>query len=946
MNDIPWIRILAITFLLVALLGITHAAATWTSYEIGYGSDIGRYSDCVYDTNDNLHVFHYDYSSDALKHIKGTEIDYTTTTLMSGEGYYFFQAAADSSGQVHLAVFADDNGNDGKFYYLKRSAEGSWSSPELIFDSGNDTYPDSGGVGIAVTSENEPWVITRQCWLSSGWHENVTVFYKSGEDWVGETILDNAADASGRGICAIAMDSTDTPHITYIDQTDDTFYYASRTGADSWSSNTIMTSVSASTGAVPRLFFISDTPNVIYSDSYTPYHAVYSGSWSVNAVLPTIDCAPNAMKGSDDTMWIVAGDNDMCESVKVAYKTTAGSWSDYEEISDFGSWYTSGAVDSSDNPTVIFADDGENHIYAIYRTLGDVSVGGITYCATNATPLENVTVACLQNGTYTNTTSNATGNYLLEGLWENLEINITGILEGYTGGYVEFTPPTGGQLYSVDIPLIPDEYNTSSTTIGGIVYLSPYYDVQAGCTVTISNATWENTTSTNNAGYYEFCNLTASSTYDFTASYTDHQPDESECNAGEEGSFTQHDILLQESFTLTVYAKELESGGVITGDTVTISLDTGQETTTTTGSCTFEGLDYGCYTITGSCMGYYPGSSSIVVDESKSATVYLDPVTEKEAGPGGAYAPKTVLITVQTIWGSPIEDCCVNCTGYETTAGSWDWLYQLFGVDVNETPIATATMSGYTDYKGDIDFVMFEPVKYNCTFYKVGEIDKYEKIYPKYEHYIILATEFGNSSWLEGGIDINQAINITVTTSVINSTAAYINMSYADASGGTTGGTCWLNQTDPADRMGDELVIDSDAITGNSCSCSFIVTDYAGESYVVRVKPTHDTWDFERDFAVTFPEEEFNPLGLTDFELMLIAAFLILFTGCLFGAISAPHAPLIMCFMAWIMYVLGFLNLMRGDTVAELKLLGAMTLATVLSVLMLVMVRSKKERFV
>jgi hypothetical protein len=262
-------------------------------------------------------------------------------------------------------------------------------------------------------------------------------------------------------------------------------------------------------------------------------------------------------------------------------------------------------------------------------------------------------------------------------------------------------------------------------------------------------------------------------------------------------------------------------------------------------------------------------------------------------------------------------------------------------VNQTDTPIATASMSGTTDYKGDINFVMFEPVQYDMTFVKAGEINRTETIYPKDDYYIIYATDFGNTSWLEGGTDINDAISCTVTKGDAGTAnSGWINCAYTDLSGGTTGGTCYLNQTDPTDPDGPEITISSYAIATNNWSKNFTALDIDDQSYHVHIEPTHSTWDFERSYVVTWPKVKINPLNLSDQELMIVATFLILFTGLLFGAISAPHAPLIMCFVGWVLFILGWMDVMILTAVA------ALTLATVLSVLTLVMVRSKKERFI
>jgi len=388
-----------------------------------------------------------------------------------------------------------------------------------------------------------------------------------------------------------------------------------------------------------------------------------------------------------------------------------------------------------------------------------------------------------------------------------------------------------------------------------------------------------------------------------------------------------------------VQCRELNSGALITGTTCTVSLSTGEECDTTNGTAVFSGLAYGYYEIEASAEGYYPGSTSAVMDEGKTVSCYLQEKTE--GGSGIAYAPKTVRFTVQNIWGKKIEDCYVECQGYETTAGTWAWLYSIFGIDANETPIATAHMEGYTDYKGDINFLMLEPVKYVCNFTKAGEIDRTENIYPKDDYYLILAEDYGNESWFDGGVDINSAINITVGTAEANSTWAWINLTYRDSTGYTTGGTVYLNQSNTT-VGGAPITLNTCSLSSgceDGCNCTFLVENYPGEGYILQVDPTHSLWDFERTFTVTFPEEIVNPLGLTGTELAIMSAFFVLFAGALFSAISATAAPLIMSFVGWICYALRWL-----DSVATPALAG-LVLATVMSIAYLIAIGSHKERW-
>lgn len=641
-----------------------------------------------------------------------------------------------------------------------------------------------------------------------------------------------------------------------------------------------------------------------------------------------------------------------------------------------GYYYTTlYAVDRSSSEEILLSYDSA--YVDVESASGTVIVSGTTYDAINSTVLGSCTVIATQFGSSNSVISNVIdGSYSVTGLTTDFSIGMNASKTNWRGFPTYFTPYESG-TYTVDIPLVPwvdgaavpgtwevvsggwatqdsssstttDYWNatTDGTGLGGIIYNEPYWTITSGATVTVSNATFNATKTTGDGGWYQFNETVdgiCGGTYTITVSKTGYSTVTTTTTLVED-EFTRKDLCLGTNFTLTVNCRELTSNALITDSDVYVELDTGDSTTTTTGIATFSDVEYGVVGITASAVGYYPGTGSVVVDSTTITTVYLQKEAEASAptnssGFGVGYAPKTVRFTVQTIWGKPIENCLVNATGYETTVGDWDWLYKVFGIDVNETPIATCTMGGYTDYKGDINFVMLEPVQYNCSFVKAGEINTTMSIYPKDDYYMVYATDFGNTSWLEGGSDINEAVSVNVTKGDDGSTG-WINISYTDTSGGTTGGTCYLNQTNPADPDGDETVVDSYVIATNNWSKNYTALAIDGEAYHVHVDPVHSTWDFERSYVVNFPKEKVNPLGLSDQELMILATFLILFTGLLFGAISAPHAPLIMSFMGWIFLALGWLDAMLLTATA------ALTLATVLSVLTLVMVRSKKERFI
>jgi hypothetical protein len=183
--------------------------------------------------------------------------------------------------------------------------------------------------------------------------------------------------------------------------------------------------------------------------------------------------------------------------------------------------------------------------------------------------------------------------------------------------------------------------------------------------------------------------------------------------------------------------------------------------------------------------------------------------------------------------------------------------------------------------------------------------------------------------------------NITVNKTVLNSTHANITIAYTDNQSYTTGGYVYLNQSNTTDMNGPEVNLQIYNITTVNFTKNFTVTSYKGQSYFVRVRPVTTKYTLIRDYLVSFPKSEVNPMGLDDTLLMLIASFFIIFTGCLFAATTARMGPLIMTFEAGLFYAFGWLDIM-GPTLPLILL----ALGGTLSVIVLIMERSKKERYI
>jgi hypothetical protein len=200
----------------------------------------------------------------------------------------------------------------------------------------------------------------------------------------------------------------------------------------------------------------------------------------------------------------------------------------------------------------------------------------------------------------------------------------------------------------------------------------------------------------------------------------------------------------------------------------------------------------------------------------------------------------------------------------------------------------------------------------------------------------------GTPEWLEGGADELEEVNITVTTSIVNSTAANVTVSYIDNMSETTGGTIYLNQTNKTAPDQPQVVLDSYGIPSSNFTYDLSALNHTGQCFFVNVEATHTTFgNINRTFSVCFKEEPVS-MGLPDEWLLYIAMFLILFSGMFFGATTAPtQGALFSCFVGWIMFLIGWL-----DALDEVTTVTALIFATFIAILSIVMTRSKKERYV
>jgi len=586
--------------------------------------------------------------------------------------------------------------------------------------------------------------------------------------------------------------------------------------------------------------------------------------------------------------------------------------------------------------------DGEEYVFDADRAEVNVEVwvNGTAYDAETGSPLANVTVKIGQttSGINTSNVTLADGSYAtVKGLYVDHPITVNASKTGYTHNNFSFTS-LGPGLKTVNLYLIPSPPNfTGAAAIGGLVHDVPYRQAVGGATVTISNSTWNSTTIANTStGYYIFNDLAANESYTVRSTLTGHQPSGIYTVLAQNDTFVRQDIEMSGIYTLTIELRDAADHAPITSS-MTVEAD-GATNVTTNGRTTFHNLEYGIVTVTvAGNDDYYGAIENVLIEKDTTKTIYL---TRKTESTPFAYPPHNVRFVVRSAFGAPIEGVTVEATGYETTMGSWSWLFDLLGIDYGKTQVHNQTMTGTTGSDGGIDFMMFEAIKYRITFYKEGEIDTTWEGFPKDEYYTIWAPRFGTSEWFEHGVNPLEAVNFTVTGTTATEDEATITVYYNDTLKNTTGTAVYLNQMF---ENGTEVLV-GQFLGGTASTWSHTFTldgDHRGESYIVRLRAQHETLgNITRDYGVYYKPAPIS-FGLPEDILLYGAMLVMIFTALFFGQSSVGAGCIVFAFEGWLFYWIGWLQ----DLGSEYAVGTALIIISVVAVLVNIMQRSKRERY-
>ena len=763
--------------------------------------------------------------------------------------------ARTSEGYLHR-VYSKYISTDYEIYYgLSTDGGNSWTSEKLTGSNTNCTNP------IIITDSNDSiWILYEN--ESNG----IWSLYKEGLlDWNNTQI-----PASIVGIVpSCAIDSNNNLHLTY--QAGNNIHYIYYNGVI-WSSAVLMSSGRYSSIGIDT----NDYLHVVWEyDNNIRYRNKTGAGWQ-----SIFNITENETYDQSYPCIAVDTSNNVhitwqTEDHKIKYRQNTGSWQATQTVCD-------GATYEQRNPTIVISDGtyviwygqtatyNTNYIIRYRKDTGGINdilhpsgkdavypnaihafhpkFCGADNCYANI-PLTGFAIIYDEVGTE-NTVKYHSENLL----WRCPSDHHTLIIKTIKAG-------TSDQIYNFTCTL--DGTTVKSTTNGEVRYMclpTNWYQIQIA-----------------SSGYELF-------------------------DTGEQGTFVDDNDEIKvfsltpiggSQYNVTVVAKNEKGTGI---SSFTASLDTGQEGSTDTGYIYFYNVSEGSRTVTVTASGYYAASDWFQLTNDTTRVVLLTSIEEGE--PGGIAYKHLVEFQVMNYWGSPISDVFVEAKGIETTMGSWDWLWSIFGIK-NETINESLVMNGTTDDYGRISFEMFEAIKYQITFVNAEKgVDETLKIYPKDEKYTVIVGTATSTKYIDEHMFWN------LTAEQVNSTHFKLSLGYLDTLIETStlkffvlnmSGNEIYNKT----FINPYMIFSSDA--------NYIVEKEGGEEYMWGFIADHDTFGEIQDTKViTF--KEFLDLGLEDekYYTWISIALLVFFTGMFsvslskFGYVLVPGIGMLFWYIGWL----------------------------------------------
>lgn len=516
------------------------------------------------------------------------------------------------------------------------------------------------------------------------------------------------------------------------------------------------------------------------------------------------------------------------------------------------------------------------------ETSGTYEINGIVYDALNGSVIKSAMVTLTQSGIDYYDSTDASGIYNKTGFIAGYQTTFNVTKDNYTHDEWSWTAYEG-RTYNINQYMMPLNATLNGNgSIHGVVTYDPYHQALENATVTITNATWSNTTATSPYGYYAFHNLTNITNYNISINASGYSTI-TNTTVSVNGTIIQN-FNLEPRLTLTVVARNINTLNLITDYSIIYN---GTTYNSVNGSLDITDMDYGVKDLILTADGYYATEKIIYMDSDTTTTILATQIL----GAGTQYAPHYVKFTLKSLFGTLYED--VTTTVY-----------------LGDNASGTLTLTGTTGTDGSVGFMLVENIQYTLTFIDATQgINKEITLYPvdnEYTVYVVASTIIDDLLNPDDEDQAITAINVTVSKTIIDSTTANITVIYNDIMDETNGLTLVLSQS-IAGNTTDRTILETATYgTNNSTTHNFTVTDYNGQSYFIEIDLIHDTHGaISRTYGVEFENTD-TRFGLAEELVGWFAIIFLTWFALTATQLTVPQTAIGVCGLSTVMMLIGW----------------------------------------
>jgi hypothetical protein len=184
--------------------------------------------------------------------------------------------------------------------------------------------------------------------------------------------------------------------------------------------------------------------------------------------------------------------------------------------------------------------------------------------------------------------------------------------------------------------------------------------------------------------------------------------------------------------------------------------------------------------------------------------------------------PHEVQFTLVDTQGMALSDVDVAVVMTNSTIQNTNWIFTLFGISTETTPVNSTVMYGSTDSGGQITFPLISSGKYTMVFNSTSKgIAESKTIYPQQANYVMVLHP--NAALIPNRADY---INGTLSQSTPNTSWINLNFSYSDTSASTASVTFYVDTA-------NKTRVYTQTYTGATLvNASKPIANVAGTSYV------------------------------------------------------------------------------------------------------------------